>query len=58
MRIVVINAAASNTLKIWPQLSTDVINALSPGAGYTIAANKTAEFFCVVAGQWNTLLTA
>lgn len=55
---VVINAAAANSMQIFPAASTDVINALSAGGAFTLAANKTAIFFCAVDGQWNSLLTS
>jgi hypothetical protein len=57
MEIVVINAAAANSAAVYPA-SGDAINALSANAAFTLAANKTAIFFCAVAGTWNSVLTA
>lgn len=54
---VVINAAAANALAVFPQ-SGEIINALSADSSFSVAANKTAIFFCAVAGTWNSLLTA
>jgi len=55
--VIVTNAAASNSMNVFPQ-SGDLINALSANAAYAVAANKTAIFVCAVAGKWNTVLTA
>lgn len=54
---VVTNAAASNALAVFPATG-ETINALSANASFSVAANKTALFFCMVAGVWNTILTA
>jgi hypothetical protein len=54
---VVINAAASNALAVFPQTG-EIINALSANASFSLAANKTAIFFCAVDGTWNSNLTA
>lgn len=56
MRIV-INAAASNALAVFPQPG-EVINALSANSAFSLAANKTALFVCAVDGTWNANLTA
>lgn len=56
MRIV-INAAAANAMAVFPA-SGEIINALSADASFSVAANKTAIFFCAVDGTWNSLLTA
>lgn len=54
---VVINAAAANAMNVFPA-SSEVINALSPNAALSVAANKTVMFFCAVNGTWNTIVTA
>lgn len=53
---VVINAGA-NTLAVFPA-SGEVINALAVDTAFAVATNKTAIFFCAVAGTWNSVLTA
>lgn len=57
LTIVVVNAAASNSAKIWPSPG-DAINALGADAALTLAANKLIEFRCLNDGQWHTNLTA
>lgn len=57
MKVVVINAAASNAMDCFP-ISGDAINALSANTALSIVANKTVEFNCAVAGTWNSILTA
>jgi hypothetical protein len=57
MSVTVINAAAANSMNVFPQ-SGDKINALSANAAFALAANKTATFYCVTAGQWHAQLTA
>lgn len=57
MEVVVINAAASNSMNIFPA-SGDLINALSANTAIACAANKVMHFFCASAGKWNSLLTA
>lgn len=54
---VVINAAAANALAVFPQ-SGEAINAIAADSAFSLAANKTAIFFCAVAGTWNSNLTA
>lgn len=54
---VVINAAAANTLAVFPQ-SGEAINAIAADSAFSVAANKTAIFFCAVDGTWNSVLTA
>lgn len=53
----VVNAAAANAMNVFPS-SGDAINALAADAAFSMAANKAAKFFCVVAGTWNSILTA
>jgi murein L,D-transpeptidase YcbB/YkuD len=55
--IVVINADSADSLNVYPQ-SGEAINALGADAAFALAANKTAIFFCALAGQWNSVLTA
>jgi hypothetical protein len=57
LAITVINAAAANSLNVFP-VSGDAINALSANTAFAMAANKTATFYCAVAGTWNSNLTA
>jgi hypothetical protein len=57
MCITVINAAAANAMNVFPA-SGDKINALAINAAFSVAAGKTAEFFCTTAGQWHTILSA
>ncbi len=54
--IVVYNNAA-NALAVFPQTGAN-INALAANASYSLATVKSCMFFCVVAGTWNTLLSA
>ena len=55
--VVVINAAASNAMDCFPA-SGDAINALPADTALSIAANKSVLFNCVVAGIWNSIVTA
>lgn len=55
--IVVVNAAAANSMNVFPSTG-DAVNALSANAAFAMAANKTAIFFCAVAGVWNAVVTA
>ena len=55
--IVIINAAAANSMNVFPSTG-DAINALSANTAFAMAANTTAIFFCAVAGTWNSVLTA
>jgi hypothetical protein len=57
VRVVVINAAAANSMNVFPSTG-DAINALSANAAFAMAANKAAEFVCAVDGTWNSILTA
>ena len=56
-RVVVFNKAAANSLNVFPGTG-DAINALAANAAYALAATKGAEFYCVVNGTWDTILTA
>lgn len=57
MHVVVINADAADAMDCFPA-SGEIINALAANAAISVAANKTIAFFCAVAGQWNSILTA
>lgn len=54
---IVINAAAANSMNVFPQ-SGEIINALAANAALAVAANKAVLFACAVDGTWNTNLTA
>ncbi len=55
--IVVVNAAASNAMNVYPATG-DQINVLGVNAALSLAANKTITFYCTTAGQWHSVLTA
>lgn len=55
--VFVINAAAANSMNIFPQTG-DIINALSANTALAVVVNKTVIFVCAKAGQWHTVLTA
>ncbi len=55
--IVVVNAAASNSMNVFPN-GTDAINALAASTAFAVAAGKTCEFYCTNAGQWHSLLSS
>lgn len=57
LEITVINAAASNSMNLFPA-SGDAINALSANAAFAVAAGKTATLYCAVAGTWHSVLSA
>lgn len=57
LSIVVINAAASNSMNVFPA-SGDAINALSANAAFAVAANKVATFYSTAAGHWHSILSA
>jgi hypothetical protein len=57
MILTVINAAAANSMNVFPATG-EAINALSANTAFAVAANKTVQFFCTVAGTWHSLLTA
>lgn len=57
LQITVINAAAANSMNLFPATG-DNINALSANTALAVAANKTVHAFCAVNGTWNTILTA
>lgn len=55
--VVVINAAATNAMNIFPATGEN-INALSANTAISLAADKTMRFFCAVNGTWNSMLGA
>lgn len=57
MSMVVINAAAANSMNVFPT-SGDAVNALAADAAFAVAANKTVLLFCAVDGIWNAITTA
>lgn len=56
--VVVANAAAANALNLFPNTSTETINALSAGSAFSLAANKMVIAICGNDGNWYTNLTA
>jgi hypothetical protein len=56
LKVVVKNTSA-NSLNVFPAVG-DAINALSANAAYAIATVKSAEFYCMVDGTWDTNLSA
>ena len=49
--------AGANSMNVFPNVG-DAINALSANAAFAVAAGKAAQFFCVVNGTWDAILTA
>lgn len=59
--VTVINAAAANSLNVFPSAggtTTETINVLSANAAFALAATKVVTFYCTVAGQWHSQLSA
>ncbi len=56
-RVVIFNKAAANAVAVFPATG-DAINALSANASYSLAVTKGVELVCMVAGTWDTILTA
>lgn len=56
--ITVINAHASNAVRVYALGATDIIDALSNATAYSVTATKTAVFYCAVAGKWNAAIGA
>lgn len=56
MQIILINAAAANSMNVFPA-SGEAINALGANAAFAIAGatGKAEQFVCVTAGQWHTI---
>ena len=57
LNLTVINAAAVNACNVFPA-GTDAINALGASTAFSLAAGKTAEFYCTNTGQWHSILSA
>ena len=57
MELTVVNATATNAMNVFPN-GTDAINALSASTAFSVAAGKTATFYCTNAGQWHSILSA
>lgn len=53
----VINANVTNAIGVFPA-SGDAINAIAANGVYSVAATKSVDFKCAVAGTWNSLLSA
>ena len=53
----VINANATNAIGVFPAVG-DAINALGANTVFSLAAAKSADFYCAVAGTWHTILSA
>jgi hypothetical protein len=54
MNLTVINAAASNSMNVFPDTGS-TINALSANTAFALAAGKTCVFVTTVAGAWHTI---
>jgi hypothetical protein len=57
MSITIINAAAANSMNLFPNTG-ESINALAANAAFAVAAGKTVTAYCANAGQWHTVLSA
>jgi hypothetical protein len=57
MQVIIINAAAANSMNVFPAVG-DQINALGANAAFALAANKTVQLTCALAGQWHAILSA
>lgn len=57
MQITVVNAAAANSMNIFPATG-DSINALAANTAIACAANKTMQFYAAKDGLWHSILTA
>lgn len=56
--VVVFNKGGGNAMGVYPAVAADIINAISAGSPYSVAATKGVLFACSVDGQWDTVLTA
>lgn len=56
-RVVVFNAAAANSMNVFPATGA-AINALAANTAFAVAAGRGAEFVCCVDGTWNTVYGA
>ena|SRR5437867_4135541 len=57
MQLVVVNAAAANSMNVFPATG-ESINALAANTAFAVAAGKTAQFTCINNGQWHAILSA
>jgi hypothetical protein len=57
MLLYVDNAAGGNSMEVFPATG-EKINGGSANAGFAVANAKRCIFYCVVAGNWKTILTA
>src|SRR5258708_6664777 len=55
MELTVINAGTSS-INVFPA-GIELINTAGSGGSFSVAANKTAVFYCATAGQWHTVLS-
>lgn len=55
--VVVVNAAAANSMNVFPKTG-EYIDAGAVNAAVAVAAAKTRVFFCAVIGTWNSVLGA
>lgn len=58
LRVTVINAAAANAMNVFPNVSTETINALTAGTALSVVVNKSINFDCAIDGKWYSNLTA
>ena len=57
LQITVINAAAANSMNVFPQSGAQ-INSLGANAAFAVVAGKTAQFTCTSPNQWHSILSA
>lgn len=57
MELTVVNATATNPMNVFPN-GTDAINALAASTAFSVAAGKTATFYCTNTGQWHSILSS
>jgi hypothetical protein len=57
---ITVRNGGANALLVYPAVAAGVINALSPGAGFSMAAGKNAQFVCTstTAQTWAVVLSA
>lgn len=54
-QIWVTNSATTNSMKVFPQAATDVIDGGTAGASVNCAAAKSALFTCISSGVWQSI---
>lgn len=57
LRVRVSNANSGNQISVFPA-ANDAINSAAANAAHLVAANKTAEYSCSVAGAWDVILSS